>query len=277
MLSREIGQAGFPDKTNRDDPQMAAQNARLSGVTPQPNDHKGSTVKRLPLTLAGLVLVFHATAGASQTLNSDSVIDRVIETYGIVFPLNGFMIQGSLMNHSRGESALMARLVNGSQSFKMGIHYSTGAEIRISEGNRAWRGTGSSQPEEVHGPLLAATLAQAARSAFPWYLEQMRHHVTIAEADSAVIVLAIVVAEGITIEARIDAENYHVIETTSRVRVGSMELAFKVEFSDFRTVSGVLFPFHEETYAQGTHTASLTVESVVINPVEDTTIFRFEA
>jgi len=233
-------------------------------------------MKRLSFTFVGLFLVSYATAGTSQTITTDSVIDRILETYGTVTPLDGFMVEGSLLNYSRGESALMARLVKGPQSFKMAIHYSTGAEFRIVEGDRGWRGQGSSQ-SEIRGPLLAATISQAVRSSLPWYLERMRHHVTIAEADSTVIVLAITVAEGITVEARIDPENYHVVETTSRVRAGPMELAFRVEYSDFRSVSGVLFPFHEETYAQGIHTASLTVQSVLINPTEDPPIFLFDA
>lgn len=39
-------------------------------------------------------------------------------------------------------------------------------------------------------------------------------------------------------------------------------LGFTNEYSDFREVNGVLFAFKEVTYAQGRHTADITLEEV---------------
>lgn len=43
-------------------------------------------------------------------------------------------------------------------------------------------------------------------------------------------------------------------------------MIFATQYSDFRKVDGVLFPFHEESWVQGTHTASTDVRTVQWNP-----------
>ena len=72
------------------------------------------------------------------------------------------------------------------------------------------------------------------------------------------------VGAGLTVSAEVDAETGRIHRTIAHIPYERVPqgLEFVNEYSDFREVNGVLFAFRETTYAQGRHTADITLEEV---------------
>lgn len=136
-------------------------------------------------------------------------------------------------------------------------------ELRVLVGNRGWRGG-----RAVSGPMHLAMVLQAIRLDFPSFLlaapEQLSEGDPVEREGKTLRVLVLDVGAGLTLSVEIDPETGRIHRTISHIPfTGSPEpLEFVNEYSDFREVNGVLFAFHEVAYAQGRHTADITLEEV---------------
>ena len=58
----------------------------------------------------------------------------------------------------------------------------------------------------------------------------------------------------------VDPETGHIIKSTGKAK----DLEFSTAYSDFRTVNGLLIPFHEENSAMGMKTADIFLDKVEV-------------
>lgn len=106
--------------------------------------------------------------------------------------------------------------------------------------------------------------AYGGRANIPWILDSMRSKIRITKAKDGQSVLEVPVGKGMYLNAFVDAKT-HLVTRAETVAEGAMKLQFAADYSDFRKVNNILFPFHEENYASGSHTATTKVDNIKCN------------
>lgn len=145
-------------------------------------------------------------------------------------------------------------------------------EIRVLDGGRGWRAG-----QEVEGPLLTSMVLQAARMDLPALLAARGAKVeargTLALDGKTLRVLALTLAPGVVVEAAIDAGTGRILRSRGRA-AGPAPVEFVTTYSDFRTVDGVLVPFHEENWANGKNTGETVLSRVEFPEAFPAEMFR---
>ena len=78
-------------------------------------------------------------------------------------------------------------------------------------------------------------------------------------------VLRLDVDEGLHMEYHVDPGTHRIL-SVMMIMDGPPNLVFQADYADFRLVDGVLFPHSEETWASGTMTSFVRIDSISINP-----------
>jgi hypothetical protein len=130
------------------------------------------------------------------------------------------------------------------------------------------RGRGVRNGVDVTGtPPHYAMVLQAARLHLPLLLlEGMARleDLGLRERDGGTLrVLELPLGEGLLIQAGIDPASGRILRSAAAVS-GALELEFATDYDDFRPVKGLLVPFHEVNYAQGTRTGETFLEAVEV-------------
>ena len=201
-------------------------------------------MKRAALPLLLLTLAATASAG---------IVDDVLAAYGGAEAwkkVKSFRQSGSVASPMRPAPGQVTRLWTRPDKLTIEIVYPTSKEVRVVDGDH-----GTQSGKEATGMGLAAMRLQAARLAIPVLLAD--HRATVREH-----VIDVALAPGLTVTLEVDPQTNRVVRS-----VGKGEgIEFATTYSDFRTVDGLLFPFSEENFANGTKTATTTLAKVEINP-----------
>lgn len=211
-----------------------------------------------------------ATAVAAQTRASDALIDKIIASYGErkqVLAIRSYRLEARLQARARGKEADVIRIAEGISRLKTMIRYPDSAEFRVLNGKQAWRGGSAQNLALVYGPLKGSMVLQAARATLPWNLVELKPQTHLIKHQDGASALEISLGDGLLVRAIIDPHSYRIIRSEGLMHIGAAEIRFETEYSDFRTVDGVLFAFHEENHASGTHTGTTVAKSVQLNPV----------
>jgi len=218
-----------------------------------------------------VALIGAATAPvAAETRESDALIDKIIAAYGErqqVLSVRSYRMEARLRARARGKEADVIRIAEGVSRLKILIRYPNSTEIRVLNENQAWRGGSAHNLALVHGPLKGSMVLQAARATLPWNLVELKTQTHLAKSRESALALEISLDDGLIVRAIIDPQTYRIVRSEGSLHMGAAEVRFETEYSDFRPVDGVLFAFHEENYASGTHTGTTIVKSIQLNPV----------
>ncbi len=200
------------------------------------------------------------------------LIERVLEAYGgreRLEQVHSYRFEATMAAIVQGQQASVARASRGHDSLAVEIQYPDRAELRMLEEGRGWRGASRESLQEVQGPMLNSMRTQAMRANVPWVLAELHDRVELIDTTADEYLLGVRLAGEAAIRFWVDAATDRVTRTEAVVGAGQTVMVFATDYSDFRDVEGVLFPFHEENWAQGTHTASVDVSSVRWNPSEE--------
>ena len=118
----------------------------------------------------------------------------------------------------------------------------------------------------VSGPLAGAMVLQAARSWLPQLLDDRRADATVAGSADGRTILAVRIGEGLMLRVFVEDATGLIVRSESVLEAAPASIGFATDYSDFRSVEGVVFPFREETFASGIHTGSTVLELVEVNP-----------
>ena len=199
------------------------------------------------------------------------LIERVLEAYGgreRLGQVHSYRFEATMQALVRAQTADLERVSRGHDSLEVVIHYADQGEVRSLVEGRGWRGASRDTLQEVQGPMLNSMRTQAMRANVPWVLAELAERVELIDATEEEYLLGVRLAGDAAIRFWVDTASDRVTRTEAVVSAGQSVMIFATDFSDFREVEGVLFPFHEETWAQGTHTASIDVGSLQWNPPE---------
>jgi len=222
--------------------------------------------------LTALALAAPAASAGLQQESVDELVGAVLQAYGgrsAVLAVRSYRMEATVDALSRGERGQVTRTATAPAALTVLVRYASASELRVVEGNTGRRGTSPDDLVPVQGPLLGSMIVQAARAHLPWILDARRADVRLAERGSAGDVVELPLQQGLRLQVTIDRRSRLITRTVGLVPAGPTEIRFQTDFSDFRKVSGVLFPFHEENHASGVHTGTTIVTSVLVNPPAD--------
>jgi len=133
--------------------------------------------------------------------------------------------------------------------------------VRVVDGDK-----GTRNDKEVTGTSLDAMKLQAARLALPLLLVDKRATLKDLGTKDGIRTIEIPLAGSLTLTVTIDQKTWHILRSSGKAG----ELEFVVDYSDFRRVNGLLFPFAEAGMAQGTPTANTKLDAIEINAAAPT-------
>jgi hypothetical protein len=212
------------------------------------------------------------TIAHGQSVSSDPgpVVDRVLEAYGggdAVRSVDSYRQEGMLVTARGAAHGQVYRISEGASKLSVLVDYPGRSEVRLLEEDVAWRGTSPASLTPVEGPLQGAMALQAARIALPRLLDELRAETELAgPSDEGMAVLVVRVGQDLLLRVYVEEETNLIVRTESVIESAPAVVGFATNYSDHRSVDGVVFAFREETYASGRHTATSIIESVELNP-----------
>jgi hypothetical protein len=195
-----------------------------------------------------------AILAAALLLPSDALVDKVIDTYGGAAAWNKvseIVARGRVVPAMRKGDGTMTRTWRGLGNLRVEIAYPENkTEVRVLE-----NGKGTNNGRESNAMELDAMRLQAARLALPKLLAQNKGALRTTGPNTMEMTL-----DGLTLEIEIDPATGHIVRSTGHAK----EVSFGTTYSDFRSVNGLLIPFHEENSAMGMKTADIYLDKVEI-------------
>jgi hypothetical protein len=208
------------------------------------------------LTLLATLLV--AASASAQSL--DDVVSNVVKEYGgkaAWAKVTSLREMGTVVPVMRKGDGKLTRTWSGPGKLSVEIVYPTETEVRIVDGDH-----GTRNGKDVTGPSLDAMKLQAARLELPMLLATKRATLKDLGTKDGIRAIEIPLSETLTLTLNIDPKTSHILRSTGK----ASGLEFVVDYSDFRRVGGLLFPFAEAGMAMGMPTANTKFDAIVINP-----------
>ena len=163
---------------------------------------------------------------------------------------------GTVVPMMRKGDGKLTRTWQAPDKLKVEIAYPAETEVRIVDGDH-----GTRNGKEVTGGSLDAMKLQAARLELPTLLASKRASLKDLGTKDGIRAIEIPLSETLALTVNIDPKTWHIFRSTGK----AAGLEFVVDYSDFRRVDGLLFPFAEAGMAQGMPTANTKIDNIAIN------------
>jgi hypothetical protein len=243
-------------------------------------------IASFPQRMRPVLLVVCALLGAAAPLRAadlaakspGALVDRVLAAYGgkaALDKVKAYRMEGSVSSVMRGTGALMRTFARPDR-LRITLDYPNHPETRILDGGKGWRSDGKGNMGAAEGFLMTSMVLQAARADLPWLLDEQRGKIKmIAPMDGGKLQgLEITIGEGLTLTVYADTATGRIVRTSGVLEAPGMKTNFATDYSDFRTVDGVLFSFREANFASNQSTGDTVITRVVVNPPLKDTDFR---
>jgi hypothetical protein len=199
----------------------------------------------------------------------DMHVDQVIQAYGgsaALALVKAYRMEGTIESRLQGAGPMLRTFARPDR-LRVELRYPDRPEVRVVDGGRGWRSDAFGKLAPVDGFLLASMFAQVGRANLPWLLDEQRRQATlVAGGDPTLQGINVTLGAGIHVTAWIERATGRIVRSTSHLDVPGMRTSFVTEYSDFRTVDGVLFAFRETSVASGQPTGQTRITRVTINP-----------
>jgi hypothetical protein len=208
------------------------------------------------LTILAALLV----AASAQAQSLDDVVSNVMKEYGgraEWAKVTSLRETGTVVPVMRKGDGKLTRTWWGPGKLNVEIIYPTNTEVRIVDGDH-----GTHNGKEVTGGNLDAMKLQAARLELPMLLATKRATLKDLGTNDGIRAIEIPLSETLALTVNIDSKTWRILRSTGK----ASGLEFVVDYSDFRRVNGLLFPFAEAGMAMGMPTANTKFDSIVANP-----------
>jgi hypothetical protein len=202
-----------------------------------------------------LTLCFLAAVGARA-----DVIDDVVKAYGGAEAwkkVASYRESGTVSSPMRPAPGEVTRIWTRPDKLTIEVVYPTSKEVRIVDGDH-----GTQNGKEATGMGLDGMRLQAARLALPLLLADRRADVHDLGLRDGRHILELALTPAMTLSVEIDPATNRIVRSSGKGK----DVEFATNYSDFRSVDGLLFAFAEENFANGTKTAATALTKVELNP-----------
>ncbi|HET9551401.1 MAG TPA: hypothetical protein VFP50_00395, partial [Anaeromyxobacteraceae bacterium] len=145
-------------------------------------------------------------------------------------------------------------------------------EVRVLDGERGWR---HGQPAQ--GPHLVSMVLQAGRLDLPALLQawpgRLVDRGTVEVEGKRLRALELELRPGVVLEADLDPATGRILRSRGRAE-GGMPVEFVTTYGDFRAVKGLVVPFHEGNWANGSTTGETVLTKVEVPETLPDATFR---
>jgi len=201
------------------------------------------------------------------------IINKVIAAYG-----GKEVIEGIHSLHAKGEIEAFMLHDHGTyelyfkreRKLRVETKYERSSELRILNGDRAYRSIDAIPMEEVHGPRYFSMVYQYKHLDILRGLIEGAYQIQSAGKsmvnDTAVEVFELHDKEGTVIDLYIGGRNALIMKVTGYFSAGNKKISLSSEFADFKKVGGSVFPFRITNYAGGLQIARTVIDNYSLNP-----------
>jgi hypothetical protein len=207
--------------------------------------------------LAILAALLVAASAHAQSL--DDVVSNVVKEYGgkaAWQKVTSLRETGTVVPVMLKGDGKLTRTWLGPGKLNVEIVYPADTEVRIVDGDH-----GTRNGKEVTGGNLDGMRLQAARLELPMLLVSRRASLKDLGTMDGIRAVEISLADTLALTVNIDPKTWHILRSTGK----ASGLEFVVDYSDFRRVGGLLFPFAEAGMAQGMPTANTKFDAIAVN------------
>jgi len=211
-------------------------------------------------------LLLTACASVAQPTDIDSVLDRVIESYGGETNLRKLHSQVqewtivALMGNRHGTDL---RLLRSPDQLKVVLTYPDKSETRIVDHDAGTVIYGDRPAQAAVRPQLDAMRLQLMRLYSPLILRDKSDALTLT-VDGDDMALTIV-EEGVRADYVLDTDTWRIKKFVGSIGFGGSEMLFVTEYADFAIHDGVLVHQTEQKYAGGMKTAVLRLRRIALD------------
>lgn len=228
----------------------------------------------LRLTLLTLLISFSLPVH-TENWNVQSILDRLIHTYGGEDNLRKLdnMIQEwdlvALMGNRHGTDT---RIVRAPNQLRVNLSYPAKFETRILDGNTGYVIFKDSPAKQVSGMQLDAMRLQLMRLYSPLMLRDKIESMNLTE-QGELLALSLV-ENGLHVHYLVNKETWRIEKVAGSLMMKGNEIKFLTEYSDFKTVEGVLMHHKENKFASGVNTAMLQLRQITFPTDLDSSTFK---
>lgn len=222
-----------------------------------------------PLLALFFLLATPLAAWSQQAFDLDRLLQGSIDAYGGEARLKALAtlkLSGTIASKGQAQPGRIDRLFAAPDRLVSVIAYANGVgERRVLVRDQAWRnGKTASVPEH-----LAMSL-QLARQRLPLLLAENRQSLTDlgerAQAGRRFRLLALDIAEGVSLSVLIDPTSGLILQTVGRLNLADGTSAdFTTIYGDYRRIDGIAIAMREDHFSQGTATGSTVFAQAEIN------------
>ena len=210
-----------------------------------------------------LALALVAAASTPHPERLDALVARIAHAYGgekARARVKAFRESGTLES-PRGV-ARTVRVFAPPDHLRVEIAYpGGGGEVRVLDGQDGWR-----NGEPVEGPPRDAMVLQAARLDLPGLLLRNRDILVdlgnVKREGRTLRAIGVPMPGNLNVAITVDPKTARIVRSEGEMPMPGGRVRFATDYSDFRTVQGLLFAFHEANFASGQQTGVTRLEKI---------------
>ena len=228
-----------------------------------------------------LAAIFLPTlCGAEVPEGAESkIVAKVVAAYGGEAALRNIrtvFARGRIEATRAGEGRYV-RYFGAGRKLRVEIVYRESAETRVLNGEKGWRGVDGGPLLAAKGAPLLAMVYQYKYLAFPLPLLEEGYRITFLGRGELhgvpVEILAVSDDEGPPMKVFVDTRTNLIVRVAGEFAVGEARTELAVEFSDFRKVDGVMFPFRLVNYGGEFRIGDTVITGLRVNGEMDEGLF----
>ena len=207
-----------------------------------------------------IVLLFFAKNIFAAQLNSEEILDRMVENYGgkeALEKLNApYHQQWNLIAMTRNEKGVDLRTIDLPKKLTVELTYPSKTEKRVLDGDKGEKVYNKTHHVAAVGPGLMAMKLQRMRLYNPLLLQRLAAEIDAADTDEGFYRLTL--REGsLTTIYYVNKNTMLIDKVTGTLLINGASMTFLTEYSDYKEVGGVMIPHKEIKYAGNVNTAVL--------------------
>ena len=210
---------------------------------------------------------------SSETQRITAIINKVIDSYGgkdIIEGIHSLRAKGKIeafMLHDQGTYEFYFK--RGGK-LRVETKYGHSSEVRILNAERGYKSTDTLPFEEVYGPRFLSMVYQYKHLNILHDLITGGYRIRSVGLSHAsgdnIEVFRLNDKEGTVMDVFVDKQTFFIVKVAAYFSAENKQIDLSVEFSDFRKVGDVLFPFRITNYAGGLKIAQTVIEKYSLNP-----------
>lgn len=216
---------------------------------------------------------------AASEVPERKIVAKVIAAYGGEAALRNIRTVSARgrIDAARAGEGSYARYFGVGRKLRVELVYRESAETRVLNGEKGWRGVDGGPLLAAKGAPLLAMVYQYKYLAFPLPLLEEGYRITSLGGGELhgvpVEILAVSDDEGPPMKVFVDARTHLIVRVAGAFALGEARTELAVEFSDFRKVEGVMFPFRLVNYGGEFRIGDTVITGLQVNGAMDAALF----